>query len=662
MSERQDPATRSASLGEVFPTLLTSMSPLSTMSLHKQSFLTLAAVSIVVGAPVGAQNVQDAQRVNTTGFNPNGDNRIDGAVLTNRGNTFYAAWTEQFGTTEFTQDIYFARSTDDGATWSLPVRVDLGDAPNQTDSDLPKIATSSSGVVLVVWEEVRDAFSQQSTNDDVFYNRSTDGGLTWQPISLPLNTGTAGAHVTSDVDRVWLSASGDTFHVTWEEDSLTALGGSEEMWYTRSTDAGATWSTPVALSMNAGNNDVDEPKVEADGSLAVIVYVDSADDVIAHRSTDGGATWSTGVQIESNLGGNADEPILEVRGNTVVVSWTEQDPGTPGGEGVHVAVSNDGGVTWRAEETLSLRQVNTVSADADFSKIAIQSASSIFICYSEDSVHVSGGGATGSSVNECLIAYTNNGGLTWTKDVPLWAGVTANRPYVVASDDAVVVWMERNANGSNLGAFTYSLDNGATWAVPQLVPSNGPDVDEGTGPDEGVYVTMSSDSNTVMAIHMDRPTGQNEVYVSGIRFDINLGTNYCMANPNSTGQRGTMYAEGSRFVVDNDVRLAASELPMSAFGFFLTSRTQGFIANPGGSQGNLCLSGSIGRYVGPGQIQNSGAQGRIGLAIDLASHPTPTGPVGVVAGDTWNFTCWYRDSVGGVATSNFADGLELSFQ
>ena len=652
---------RSASLGDVFPTLLTSRSPLSTMSRHTQSLLTLSAVSLVFCAQAGAQTIQDAQRLNTTGFNPNGDNRIDGAVITHRGDTFYAVWTEQFGTAEFTQDIYSARSTDDGATWSTPVRVDLGDAPNQADSDLPKIAVSSSGVVLVVWEEVRDAFAQQSVNDDVFYNRSTDGGLTWQPVSLPLNTATAGANIISDVDRIWLSASGNTFHVTWEEDSLTGLGGSEEMWYTRSTDAGLTWSTPVALSENAGSNDVDEPKVEADGSLAVIVYIDSADDVIAHRSTDGGATWSAGVTIESNPSGNADEAILEVRGNTVVVAWTEQDLGTLGGEGVHVAVSNDGGVTWRAEETLSLRQVNTISADADFAKIAIQSANSIFVTYSEDSVHVGGGGATGSSVNECMIAYTNDGGVTWTKDVALWAGVTSNRPYVVASDDAVVVWLERNANGSNLGAYTYSLDNGATWSAPELVPSTGPDVDEGTGPDEGVYVTMSNDTNTVLTIHMDRPTGANEVYVSGIRFDINLGTNYCTANPNSTGQPGAMYAEGSRFVIENDVRLAASSLPLNAFGFFLTSRSQGFVANPGGSQGNLCLSGSIGRFVGPGQVQNSGSMGRVELSIDLAVQPTPVGPVNVLVGDTWNFTCWYRDSVGGVATSNFADGLELNF-
>jgi hypothetical protein len=115
-------------------------------------------------------------------------------------------------------------------------------------------------------------------------------------------------------------------------------------------------------------------------------------------------------------------------------------------------------------------------------------------------------------------------------------------------------------------------------------------------------------------------------------------------------------------VVDNDVSLAASSLPLNAFGFFLTSRTQGFVANPGGSQGNLCLSGSIGRYVGPGQIQNSGALGRIALSIDLNAQPTPLGPIAVVAGDTWNFTAWYRDSVGGVAVSNFADGLELNFQ
>ncbi|MEM9801024.1 MAG: hypothetical protein AAGA20_11920, partial [Planctomycetota bacterium] len=89
---------------------------------------------------------------------------------------------------------------------------------------------------------------------------------------------------------------------------------------------------------------------------------------------------------------------------------------------------------------------------------------------------------------------------------------------------------------------------------------------------------------------------------------------------------------------------------------------QSFVVNPGGSAGNLCLGGSIGRFVGPGQIQNSGAAGAISLATNLDLQPTPTGPVQVVAGETWNYTCWFRDSASGTPTSNFSDGLEVIFQ
>ena len=85
------------------------------------------------------------------------------------------------------------------------------------------------------------------------------------------------------------------------------------------------------------------------------------------------------------------------------------------------------------------------------------------------------------------------------------------------------------------------------------------------------------------------------------------------------------------------------------------------MANPAGSAGNLCLAGSIGRYVGPGQIQNSGAAGAISLGINLSQHPTPTGFVQVAAGQTWNFQAWFRDSSIGMTTSNFSNGLSLTF-
>ena len=135
-----------------------------------------------------------------------------------------------------------------------------------------------------------------------------------------------------------------------------------------------------------------------------------------------------------------------------------------------------------------------------------------------------------------------------------------------------------------------------------------------------------------------------------------------MAANNSNGVPGSLAGAGSTVVSVNDLTLTAADLPTNSFGFFLVSQTQAFVVNPGGSAGNLCLGGGIGRYVGPGQIQNSGSSGLVDLTLDLTMIPTPTGLVAVAAGDTWNFQCWYRDAVGGQATSNFTDGVEIVFQ
>ncbi len=142
-----------------------------------------------------------------------------------------------------------------------------------------------------------------------------------------------------------------------------------------------------------------------------------------------------------------------------------------------------------------------------------------------------------------------------------------------------------------------------------------------------------------------------------------LGVPYCSPTvANSTGAPGVISAEGSLVASMNNLVLSATSLPSSSFGFFITSRMRGFVANPAGSQGNLCLSGAIGRYVGPGQIQQSNAGGEFSLTLNLSQTPTPTGLVNVLPGETWNFQAWYRDSVSGMPTSNFTNGRELTFQ
>jgi len=135
-----------------------------------------------------------------------------------------------------------------------------------------------------------------------------------------------------------------------------------------------------------------------------------------------------------------------------------------------------------------------------------------------------------------------------------------------------------------------------------------------------------------------------------------IGDNYCgPAVNNSTGQPGVISGTGSEVVADNDVTLHATQLPNNQFGYFLTSQTTGFVMNPGGSQGNLCLGGTMGRYSS--DVQSSGAMGAFSLKIDLMDMPAPVQSQ-VLPGETWNFTTWFRDSGG---NSNFTDGLQVDF-
>ena len=136
-----------------------------------------------------------------------------------------------------------------------------------------------------------------------------------------------------------------------------------------------------------------------------------------------------------------------------------------------------------------------------------------------------------------------------------------------------------------------------------------------------------------------------------------IGTNYCASNVNSSGNSGVMSATGSRVAADNDLTLQASGLPNNQFGIFIVAGNQNQIPL---SNGFLCLAGTIGRFVGPGQIGATGSTGGFSLQVDLTSIPQGGGVFAVSAGQTWNFQAWYRDGVG--AGSNLTDGYQIDFQ
>jgi hypothetical protein len=142
-----------------------------------------------------------------------------------------------------------------------------------------------------------------------------------------------------------------------------------------------------------------------------------------------------------------------------------------------------------------------------------------------------------------------------------------------------------------------------------------------------------------------------------------IGSPVCVPVPNSTGQPALTTASGSLVAGANSLRLTTRQLPAGTLGYYVNSRTPGFVANPGGSAGNLCIADPVamGRHdVG---AMMSSAAGTNFLDLDLTSVPMqPIGPMAVSAGETWYWQFWYRDTVSGVATSNFCDAIELTFQ
>lgn len=140
-----------------------------------------------------------------------------------------------------------------------------------------------------------------------------------------------------------------------------------------------------------------------------------------------------------------------------------------------------------------------------------------------------------------------------------------------------------------------------------------------------------------------------------------VGTPYCMVETNSSGGAATIEGNGSPVAANNDLTLSAGSMPANQFGFFLNSRVQAFVPMAGGSNGNLCLGGSIGRFDDPSEILNAGATGEFSLMIDLTNIPRSNSFEAAMSGETWYFQAWFRDIAAGGGGSNFTPGLEVGF-
>src|SRR6266404_5894720 len=142
-------------------------------------------------------------------------------------NRIYLVYTDETVNENNDTDILMRTSTDDGATWSAPVRVN--DDTTTRSQFLPYVALDpATGIVAVGFHDCRNDDGVSGTNnipnDDAEYygSFSTDGGVTWAP-NRRLSGGFSNASDSSNGidygDYVGLSALMGRLYTMWADNA-----------------------------------------------------------------------------------------------------------------------------------------------------------------------------------------------------------------------------------------------------------------------------------------------------------------------------------------------------------------------------------------------------------------------------------------------------------
>lgn len=198
-------------------------------------------------------------------------------------------------------EVYYKNSIDGGDTWSADLRLS-----NTTGKSLmPAIALSGS-VVHVVW------YDSTAGNREIYYKRSTDGGINWGADIRLTNNSASSEYPT-------LAVSGLTVHVAWND---YRNGTIPNLYYKRSTNGGLSWGTDTRLSMKNSNYDL-FPSLALNGSNVHLVFYGhrttgkyASYDIIYKKSTNDGLTWGSDVQLTNNRS-HSTVPSIAVSGSFI---------------------------------------------------------------------------------------------------------------------------------------------------------------------------------------------------------------------------------------------------------------------------------------------------------------------------------------------------------
>ena len=280
------------------------------------------------------------------------DLRFDGSprIATDGQGHWVAVWEAADLFQDF--EIMVARSGDNGASWTAPVRLNTNVGDSAADHN-PQVAADGQGHWVAVWSSSGFA----GTDSDLLFARSVDNGANWS-FPAPLNTNALGDAGFDQAPSIATDGHGD-WVVVWESANRAngTMGEDNDIWVARSVDNGANWSVAAQLDPNA---DVDnrydsEPSLVTDGAGHWLTVWQSEEDgshedeIFLARSLDNGASWTTPATMiaDATTDGASDvSPTIaaDSLGDWVAI-WNSSGAT---GQSVRVARSIDNGANWSA--------------------------------------------------------------------------------------------------------------------------------------------------------------------------------------------------------------------------------------------------------------------------------------------------------------------------
>lgn len=266
----------------------------------------------------GASWTADTRLTNSPGYSANPTIAVSGQLI-------HIVWQEL---RDGNWEMYYKRSSDGGISWGSDVR--LTNEP--AESKHPSMIVSGQ-TVHVVWDDMRDR-TNNLNNIEIYYKRSTDGGISWEP----------DARLTNDTNystEPSISLSGQTVHIVWTDNR----GSGPRIFYKYSSNDGASWGNEVMLS--TGTLGSYQPSVSAAGQNIAVAWNDLRDlngyfEIYSKSSTDGGSTWSADTRL-TNAPLVSAFPSVAVSGQNVHIAWRDDRFGN--GE-IFYKLSTDAGINW----------------------------------------------------------------------------------------------------------------------------------------------------------------------------------------------------------------------------------------------------------------------------------------------------------------------------